>query len=131
MRLAPLLLSIAFLAAATPAGAAKSEYAGSAIFGTGFCKPTFACPSLSSSEAMKALTPQVISIASSCVSRKLGLNSRGGFFETSLGLDSSLCLTTKKLPKEETGLTMTPRCCVKPVGNTRTCQVVCMKYGVR
>jgi hypothetical protein len=60
------------------------------------------------------------------------LSNPRGFFETSMGLDSGLCLTTKKLPRNETGLTMIPKCCVQPIsGATGTCQVVCTKYGVK
>ncbi len=131
MRLAPLLLAVTLITAAMPAMAAEINDS-SPTFGSFECKPNFACPPLSSSESKKMVEETALSIASTCVTNRLRLSSPKGFFETGMGLDSGLCLTTKKLPKNENGLTMIPKCCVRPVsGAAGTCQVVCTRYGVK
>ena len=71
-------------------------------------------------------------IARSCVSQYFGMSQSQDYFEKSFGLDSSLCLTTKKLPTAAAGATMTPKCCVTPVqSNPQNCQVTCTLYGVK
>lgn len=131
MRLIPTLLAVTLFALASPV-MAKQSTTGAPTFGTGFCKPYFVCPTSSDPEVLRGMTPQIVSIATACVSRRLGLNDPKGYFETSLGIDSSRCLTTRNIPTKEGGLTMVPRCCIKPVsGSPGMCQVQCTKYGLR
>ena len=132
MRLASVLLAITILStAALPAMAAEAN-SSSPTFGKAYCKPTFSCPSLSSTENQKAVAQTALAIATSCATGRLRITAPKGVFESGLGLDSSLCFTTKKLPKSESGLTMVPKCCVQPVPNSQnTCQVVCTVYGTK
>lgn len=130
-----LLLSLALLALAPISHAIAAEdanpYANTPSFGTSYCKPTFNCSDVTNRDTARTMTDQIVSTANRCVERYMTLRNEGGFFE-SYGLDYNLCLTTKKLTSEKGGLTMTPRCCVKPTTkNPNQCELVCTQYGVR
>lgn len=131
MRLAPLLLTAALITIAMPVMALDVNDS-TPTFGTFECKPSFSCANLSTSESRQLIEGTALSIAENCVTQRMRLSSDKGFFETAMGLDSNLYLTTKKIKKNEQGLTMVPKCFVRPVENkANTCQVVCSRYGVK
>lgn len=101
------------------------------VFGQATCQIAPPCPVSNDAESIRNATSSVLVAANTCVQERLGL--RGGddgFFEESMGLDSSLCLTTRPRPRSQLGLTMTPKCCVVSSG-TNACHVVCVKYGIK
>lgn len=131
MRFAPLMI-VALAAMVATSVQAKNYVAGSPIFGKKGCEPSFPCSDISNSDTARVAVDKIIGIASRCVS-KMGIGpGSGGYFESSFGLDSSLCLTTSDMPAAATGLTMIPRCCVTPTDSSGSvCKVVCTRYGVR
>ena len=125
-----LLLALAVLIS-TPVQAGEVSRT-TPIFGQKSCKPVFPCAALRSSDTKYAMQEKILGIADACVGKGFGMSQTGGYFEKSFGLDSSLCLTTKKLARAEMGATMTPKCCVQPVADQKdTCQVKCTMYAIK
>lgn len=130
MRRAALLLLAAslFATSATAADITSST----PTFGRATCGPAFACPTSLDTETNRGFIVSLANRANNCVGTYFGMSTPGGFFEETYGLDSSRCLTTKRLPKAESGLTMIPKCCVVPVSNDgAACQIACSQYGTR
>lgn len=137
MRCAALILALSLLALPVQAASSSSASApkpssSSPVFGQTWCTPAFQCPPSFSTEIIRGMLPSIIGQANSCIANRFAMRQSGGYFEESIGLDANQCLTTKHLPQASTGLTMSPKCCVKPVSNGNgLCQIVCTKYGVR
>jgi len=105
----------------------------SPVFGRAYCRPTFPC-SDTTNEDSRAVAERISTMAESCIRTTLGvLNPPSeGYIERAFGLDGSLCLTTRTLPKNGEEAVMTPKCCVQPVASSETmCQLVCTKYSVK
>jgi len=131
MRRSCVLLVAVGLLMAQPVLGADSPRKTSAFFGKYNCKPAFPCSDTTNSDKAREVAQKLSSIGEQCASRGLGMTSNGSMFEESLGLDSSLCLTSKAIETKD-GMTMTPKCCVVPVDETgRVCQLVCTKIGVK
>jgi len=128
MRFASFLLAATLISSAAYAAEPPAKVP---VFGRANCGQAFQCEVVMGSEKNRTMLPAVIAIAKGCIASNFGMSSGSGYFEESLGLDSSGCLTTKTLPKPAIGLTMSPRCCVVPTAGDRdVCQVECTLYGL-
>lgn len=131
MRRLALLLTISLLAI-QPASAKEDSLKGVPVFGSKYCKPTFACPNAVARERQGDMTRQIIDISNKCTRTYLGVKTPGSNFEEVLGLDASQCLTPRKVKPDAYGIMMIPKCCVHPIDSTnKTCQVTCTLYGVK
>ena len=125
-----LLVAVSLLISQSAVGAEISKT--TPVFGQYNCKPAFPCSDASNRDAARDFTYKLNKIAEGCAAVGLGMRAAGGLFDPSFGLDSSLCLTTKSVARSEQGLTMTPKCCIKPIDSSgTTCQLVCTKYGLK
>lgn len=102
----------------------------SPVYGRTVCQPSFQCPSGLDSDTARLLANMVLQKAENCVVNNFGVTNEGGFFESSMGLDYNLCLSTKELPRRKVGLTVVPRCCVKQSGDG-VCQLICERVGIQ
>lgn len=113
-------------------GSSKSlEKKKDAVFGVTRCRPNFACASIKNQDSSSAVISSLVGISNNCVKKYFGMVSQTGYFDDSIGLDSSDCLTTKKLATDPTGITMTPKCCVKQESDGQTCYVNCINSAVK
>jgi len=127
--LAATLLAVMALAQ-TPAHATGIETA--PTFGKANCTPVFPCATVTSHDADRTFISELVENTNKCVAARLVLTDPEGYFVESYGLDSSLCLKTKKMPTPTSGLVMTPKCCIVPTSkNPDMCQVTCTKYGIK
>ncbi|MDD3181589.1 MAG: hypothetical protein PHD48_02130 [Alphaproteobacteria bacterium] len=131
MRHTALLVALALLVAA-PTSAKEAKFSGVPIFGFRNCRPTFPCPNTSSREQHWDMSSTVIGIADSCSRTYLGIRKPGSLFESTFGIDASMCLTTKKVEPDSSGVALTPKCCITPIDKAgKVCQVSCTLYGIK
>lgn len=97
-------------------------------FGNSSCGNPVPCSSIKSGQLSNS---DIISISNSCIANNLG--HRGGNAFEDRGLDSNLCLTSKKSTKAaDGGMVLMPKCCVVPVANNKEmCQIICKLIGTR
>lgn len=124
------LLAFTFVLIAAPTFA--DDFVRAPTFGRTECTPAFPCDQVGSRDIDREYVKQLINNANECLASQLSLRDTDGYFVESSGLDSKTCLKTKKMTKNNRGLTMTPRCCIKPTRkNADMCQIVCVQYGVQ